>query len=141
MNQFNTDQEAETMMRLALGRIMRMGARETQPRDAEEYENCRWIIFIDDAADEINIISMKSKHNFAAIATLFCDPVDDETTANASAIVSAVNNTYGAGINPDAVPELHRTLKNMCNYFEWLIKDPNFPAYKEAKAAIEKAKL
>lgn len=26
--------------------------------------------------------------------------------ANASAIVSAINNTYGAGINPEAVPEL-----------------------------------
>lgn len=44
MNQFNTDQEAETMMQLAFGRIMRMGTRETQPRDIEEYENCRRLI-------------------------------------------------------------------------------------------------
>lgn len=56
-------------------------------------------------------------------------------------IVAAVNNTWGTAINPDAVPEVLRTLKNMCDYFEWLIKDPNFPAYREAKAAIEKATI
>lgn len=61
--------------------------------------------------------------------------------ANAQAIVSAVNGTYGLGINPEAVPELLRTLKNLCEYFEWAIGDPNFPAYREAKEAINKAKL
>lgn len=116
---------------------------------------------IDDAADEINIISMKSKHNFAAIATLFCDPVDDETTANASAIVSAVNNTYGAGINPEAIPELVVALNKVLNWELpetgkfWNADETQPMSYQAAygsegakeyfqkivKAAIEKAKL
>jgi hypothetical protein len=45
------------------------------------------------------------------------------------------------GVNPEVVPELLRTLKNLCEYFEWAIDDPNFPAYREAKEAINKAKL
>lgn len=95
---------------------------------------------IDDAADEINIISMKSKHNFAAIATLFCNPVDDETTANASTIVSAVNNTYGQSINPEAVKEMYDVLKSFVNSYKG-VNIGSFKILDEAKAAIEKAKL
>lgn len=61
---------------------------------------------------------------------------------NAAAIVSAVNNTYGAAINPEAIPELMRVLK-------WIIEEtgpnedsaPSIEAITAAKAALEKAKL
>ena|ERR1700685_2014453 len=58
---------------------------------------------------------------------------------DASAIISAINNTYGKGIDPSSVPELFRTLKNLVEYFDWLIGDISFHAYKEAKAALDKA--
>lgn len=59
-----------------------------------------------------------------------------------NAIVTAVNFTYGASINPEAVPDLLRTLK-------WLTEEtgpnedavPSIEAIRSAKAAIEKAKL
>lgn len=64
-------------------------------------------------------------------------------------IVSAINNTYGANINPEAVPELLNALKKLTSFEE------DFKADREkalgyryelsiltlAKAAIEKAKL
>lgn len=63
------------------------------------------------------------------------------SSADSAAIVSAINNTYGQQINPESIPEVLRTFKNLIEYFEWLITDLDFPAYREAKAAIEKAKL
>jgi hypothetical protein len=38
---------------------------------------------------------------------------DAESEANATAIVTAVNNTYHKGINPEAVPEMLAQLKNL----------------------------
>ena len=38
-----------------------------------------------------------------------------------------------------AAPELLEALNGLTEYFEWLIKDPNFHEYKKAKAAIKKA--
>lgn len=40
------------LAQLAIGRILRMGSRATQPGDVEEYERCRAIVL--DATDEIN---------------------------------------------------------------------------------------
>jgi hypothetical protein len=45
MKGFDTKQQANTAMELALGRILRMGARETKAGDIEEYYRCRDIIF------------------------------------------------------------------------------------------------
>lgn len=59
----------------------------------------------------------------------------------AAMMASAVNNTYGNGIRPGAVPDLLEALKVMTEYFEWAIKDPDFHAYKIAKEAIEQSKL
>lgn len=53
MNQFNTAQEANTAIELALGRILRMGSRPTEPGDLQEYERCKWIIL--DAGEYLGI--------------------------------------------------------------------------------------
>ena len=60
-----------------------------------------WGVFPDGDGTEIGIQRVGDYAD--VIASLFCEPMDDETKANASAIVSAVNNTYGAGINPEIV--------------------------------------
>lgn len=39
-----TKQEATKIIELAFGRILRIGARPTQPGDVEEYERCRVLI-------------------------------------------------------------------------------------------------
>lgn len=63
---------------------------------------------------------------------------------NAFAIVSAVNNTYGASINPEAVPNLKKCLEELLYQFEKVVS-PKFTLdhmlIREAHAAIEKAKL
>jgi hypothetical protein len=41
------DMELEAAKRLALGRILRMASRPTQPGDVEEYNRCRAIIMTD----------------------------------------------------------------------------------------------
>lgn len=64
----------------------------------------------------------------------------DEDKANAHAIVTAVNNTYGAGINPEAVPDLLKVLTALWDdsckggIHRNLILE-------SAKAAIEKATI
>lgn len=37
--------EAQQMFKLAFGRILRMGSRQTQPGDIEDYETCKHIIY------------------------------------------------------------------------------------------------
>lgn len=59
-------------------------------------------------------------------------------------IVSAVNNTYGAGINPEAVPELLDALKGMLGPFSHIGgvgREAKFKAREAAFAAIEKATI
>jgi len=65
-----------------------------------------------------------------------------ESEANAAAIVTAVNNTYHKGINPEAVPDMLDALKMA---LQTLIV--NYPLYKECpeyefiSKAIQKATL
>lgn len=40
----STREELETLVKLALGRIFRLGSRPTQPGDVEQYEFCRSLI-------------------------------------------------------------------------------------------------
>ncbi len=69
-------------------------------------------------------------------------PPIGEQAANSKAIITAVNFTYGASINPEAVPNLLKLLK-------WMTEEtgpnenvvPSFEVIQAAKAAIEKAKL
>ena len=46
-----------------------------------------------------------------------CPPLDEQLV-NSAAIVSAVNATWGAGINPEAVPEIKKCLKELLAQFE-----------------------
>lgn len=39
-----TKDERDKVVRLALGRLFRLGSRPTRPGDAEEYERCRLLI-------------------------------------------------------------------------------------------------
>jgi len=58
---------------------------------------------------------------------------------NAEAIVSAVNNTYGAGINPEAVPDMLKSLNAILNvHYGWTEKYQLKMVKEWAKAAIEK---
>lgn len=59
---------------------------------------------------------------------------------NASAIVSAVNNTYGAGINPEAITDLLKAAQDFVSKVEEG-KAKSKESYSKFKAAIEKAKL
>lgn len=77
-------------------------------------------------------------------------PSIGEQAANSKAIVTAVNFTYGASINPEAVPELLSSIKEMMRFepvmreggAEALQYPDNFlKAILATKAAIEKAKL
>lgn len=95
-----------------------------------------WSVKLFDDTEPIRIAIMCPSYGVARIN--YNDIVAPVSLADAEAIVSAVNNTYGQNIHPEAIPEVVRTLKNLIDYFDWLIKDPNFPAYREAKAAIEK---
>jgi uncharacterized protein (DUF1786 family) len=64
----------------------------------------------------------------------------EERDKIASAIVSAVNNTYGAGVNPEAIPNMLNALKKVMEYFgDALYMDS--PTPKIVAAAIEKSKL
>lgn len=58
----------------------------------------------------------------------------------ASCIVSAVNNTYGQSINPEAVKEMYDVLKSFVNSYKG-VNIGSFKILDQAKAAIEKAKL
>lgn len=42
--EFNNKQEAEQVIRLALGRILSIGSRPFKQGDIEEYEQCKWLI-------------------------------------------------------------------------------------------------
>jgi len=94
-----------------------------------------WVI--DEIRDEIHIIGANSYGE--SICALYSDPMDEDVRANARAIVSAVNNTYGSGVNPEAVPELLNALKFVrdapqFNRMDWKLKVT-------IDAAIAKAKL
>jgi hypothetical protein len=68
----------------------------------------------------------------------------EHAIANASAIVSAVNFTYGAGINPEAVADLLKACKEgleWLNYAGQTGGQVNYDAMQLLRSAIEKSKL
>jgi hypothetical protein len=68
---------------------------------------------------------------------------DDQRTGNANAIVTAINSTYGKGIDPSSVPELLEALKIAENYLMFSIQNGAIGEvhkdYLIVKAAIDKA--
>jgi hypothetical protein len=73
------------------------------------------------------------------IASCYCSPMNDETRANAAAILSAINNTYGCGVNPEAVPDLLEALKFVRDAPQF--KRMDWKLKVTIDAAIAKAKL
>lgn len=67
--------------------------------------------------------------------------VGDEYYANALAIVTAVNNTYGAGINPEAVPNMKTILEKMIIEISGYSGFENWYLLSDAKKSIENANL
>jgi len=69
----------------------------------------------------------------------------EESEANSAAIVTAVNNTYHKGINPEAVPEMLECIKMSVAIFEATgIKDTSGiggKQYNKIKQATQKATL
>lgn len=60
---FNTKEEANTSIELAIGRILRMGATPSQPGDIEEYERCKSICL--DAFEYLGVRNnYQPSHNF-----------------------------------------------------------------------------
>jgi hypothetical protein len=94
---------------------------------------------IDEIEDELHIVRVGGFPE--SVCALYSDPMDDETKANASAIVSAVNNTYGAGINPEAVPVLLKAFQRLLD--DCLVGDFNehWDSYTNAKEIMAKAKI
>lgn len=103
-----------------------------------------WAVDDETAKDELYIVSNGIPDTFFAIASLLCDPMDDETRANAKGIVTAVNATHGAGINPESVKDIRDTLQAILNIQlngGDLSDLQHYDLLQEAKAAIEKSKL
>lgn len=69
-------------------------------------------------------------------------PPFGEQMENSKAIVSAINNTYGASINPEAVKEMFQALAHVI-YVETGVctQGERRTAFERAKAAIEKATI
>lgn len=70
---------------------------------------------------------------------------EDTSIADREAIISAINATYGNGINPEAVTDMYKAILDIISYEERCRATGN-PAlsdhwYRPIKAAIEKAKL
>jgi hypothetical protein len=94
--------------------------------------NERWVYSETPPADGGDIIFVAP--NMPRSATRF--------KANASAIVSAINCTYGAGIDPEAVIDLLAALKGMMEPFSHIGGvgyNDKLKAMEAAKAAIKKA--
>jgi hypothetical protein len=64
---------------------------------------------------------------------------DENETANAKAIVSAINNTYGKGIDPSSIPELLEALKDLMDVCEKDLPWYDQNTFRKAKAAIAKS--
>lgn len=86
---------------------------------------------------EMKMIFDRFEHENAGCGRILICSV--ENPEYRSAIVSAVNNTYGTGINPEAVTELFQLVKEMAVYWDsfWM----NTENFDRAKATIAKAKL
>lgn len=130
------------------------GFKETEARMGEHYLSTAPLVKMDYAHEEMApapwritadkdwIYSTVGLPNGGDIICLKPDMEDSANRfpANASAIVKAVNGTYGAGINPDAVPDMLDALKRVMEYFgDQLYTDS--PTPKIVAAAIGKAKL
>lgn len=76
------------------------------------------------------------------IAVTSKSPGYEEGKSNATAIVTAVNNTYGAGINPKAVADMLEALKEAKRMYESVQPAGGWQGvYESIKSAINDAKI
>ncbi len=76
-------------------------------------------------------------YSFYSIANL-SDCGISENAANAAAIVSAVNNTWAKGIDPNKVPEMVESLQEIVNmYHNGLIDVVSFDKYERLLSEIK----
>ena len=105
---------------------------------SQKWLDCFYFITGKDDNRELKIVEMKDGHH----------PIKehrDRIRNNAEAIVSAVNNTYGCGINPEAVGALWSVVDCLIKYEDTITEagvDLNdYYWFQSAKAAIKLAKL
>lgn len=97
--------------------------------------------------DEVATIWKDQKEGACLIASLSRSPGYEEGKEFGKQLVCAYNSTYGASINPEAVPNLLESLNVLIERYSDMIisefsADPDdHPDIHAAKAAIEKAKL
>lgn len=93
------------------------------------------------------ILELPEGHTYGSqsSAARFVEAFVDGARWQRTQLASAINNTYGAGINPEAVPELLAALKRLLISHDidtMEVTESLIQADKAiAKAAIEKAKL
>jgi hypothetical protein len=106
--------------------------------------------YLDDTYNQdenISLIGADKKQ----IGNLFQDGCGngDKTPGNAKAIISAVNNTYGSGVNPEAVPDLLTALNELMAWAKSIegnevshgITNTPDSIFSFSREAIDKAKL
>jgi hypothetical protein len=83
--------------------------KSVEPSGVPEITKGEWKI------SEDNDIIVNNGNSITVIAEIDCN-YNANWEANAEAICNAVNNTYGKGINPEAVPDLVEVLKSLSIY-------------------------
>lgn len=109
-----------------------------------------WEVHISDGKFTVYHVVQKHESGWSEICKLFTATMDlkEGQPANAIAIVSAVNATWGSGIDPEAVPEL---MHAVLSFIAGMNEEESFPGHSEAyltqvclpraEAAIAKANL
>lgn len=94
--------------------------------------------------DEVATIWRDDKEGSALIASLSGSPGTEEGREFGKRLVLSYNNTYGAGINPESVPDMLSALriaKSAILHSGATSGQTNYDALDSVSAAIEKAKL
>lgn len=86
-----------------------------------------------------------SNNSFIVLGNL--EDIDPRTVmkdGDVSAVVTAVNSTYGSGINPESIPDLKKCLEELLAQFEKVVEPKytlDYMLIRESKAAIEKSTI
>jgi hypothetical protein len=100
--------------------------------DLERFEiSTKGSLILEIKGDDINILQER-----CLIATFPIPFSVDESIAQANRYICCYNNTYGSGINPEAVPDLYEALKAFDNY-----NGNESELIKKVREAIKKAEL
>jgi hypothetical protein len=96
-----------------------------------------------DTPNDADFVADVLGKNLIGIAGIYAG--SECSSADSSAIVSAVNNTIGENIRPESVPDLYRSLCGIVDLIDSIYPDTGVikgsTAYLRAKDIIESAKL